>query len=126
MNHRLSEQQIRSTCRELVAKHGGVSGRRVRAELRQRFGAVGKTERVFALWREEFGAAARASLAMAPANVAVELAELRRRLVAAETAAADNLARAERAEFREQAHQDKWELEIDRLWMELRAVRGGR
>ena len=58
MNHRLPEELIRSTCRELVAKHGGVSGRRLREELRRRFGAVGKTERVFRIWREERGAGA--------------------------------------------------------------------
>lgn len=35
-----------------------MSGRRVCAELRARFGAVGKTERVFAIWREESAAKA--------------------------------------------------------------------
>jgi hypothetical protein len=58
VNHRLPEERIRSTYRELVAKHGGVSGRRLREELRRRFGAVGKTERVFRIWREELGAGA--------------------------------------------------------------------
>ncbi len=58
MNHRLSEERIRSTCRELVATLGSVSGRRLRTELRRRFGAVGKTERVFRIWREELGAGA--------------------------------------------------------------------
>lgn len=110
MNHRLSEQRIRSTCRELVATHGSVSGRRLREELRKRFGAVGKTERVFRIWREE----ASARPAMTPAQVPAALAELQRRLAAAETAAADNLARAESAEYREQAHQDKWAAEVDR------------
>jgi hypothetical protein len=114
VNYRLSEQRIRSTCRELIAKHGGVSGRRLRVELRRRFGAVGKTERVFAIWREEVVAASRSPV-MAPANVSVELAELRRRLKLAETLAAENLARAERAEYREQAHQEKWAMEVDGL-----------
>ena len=58
VNHRLPEERIRSTCRELVAKHGSVSGRRLREELRRRFGAVGKTERVFRIWREEVRAGA--------------------------------------------------------------------
>ena len=53
MNRRLSESRIRSTCRELLGKKGRVSGRALCAELRKRFGAVGKTERVFAIWREE-------------------------------------------------------------------------
>jgi hypothetical protein len=114
MNRRLTEQCIRSTCRELLRKDGAVTGRRVCAELRARFGAVGKTERVFAIWREE----------VATAAVPVDLTELKFRLAAAEAQAAENLARAERAEFREQAHQDKWALEIDRLRQELKAARG--
>jgi len=114
MNLRLSEQRIRSTCREIIAKRGDVSGRGLREELRRRFGAVGKTTRVFAIWREEVVARDQgSSMAMA--------ADLQRRLVAAERAAAENLARAERAEYREQAHQDHWALEVDRLRQELKA-----
>jgi hypothetical protein len=79
VNHQLSEQRIRSTCRELIAKHGGISGRRLRSELRQRYGAVGKTERVFAIWREETAAPA----------VRAEHAELKARLAAAHAAAAE-------------------------------------
>jgi hypothetical protein len=111
MNHRLSEQRIRATCRDLQGKEGAVSGRRLCAELRLRFGAVGKTERVFAIWREEVALAA----------VPIDVAELQARLAAAEIQAAENLQRAERAEFREQAHQDKWAMEIDRLRQELKA-----
>jgi hypothetical protein len=114
VNHRLSEQRIRSTCRELLARQGVVSGRRLREELRRRFGAVGKTARVFAIWREEVAVAAM------PADVA----KLKSRLAEVEAQAAENLARAERAEFREQAHQDKWAMEIDRLRQELKAARG--
>jgi hypothetical protein len=111
MNQRLSKQRIRATCRELLAKHGRVSGRRVCAELRKRFAAVGKTERVFAIWREEVSAVA------VPADVAM----LKERLAAAEVAAAENRARAERAELREQAHQDRWAMEVDRLRQVVRA-----
>lgn len=121
MNYRLSESRIRETCRELAAKEGRVTGRALCAELRQRFGAVGKTERVFQIWREEMAARGKATV-----EVATDVAELTRRLTAAEAAAAENLARAERAEYREQAHQDKWAMEIDRLRMELRAGRGER
>jgi hypothetical protein len=105
VNRRLSEQRIRSICRELLATRAEVSGRSLREELRRRFGAVGKTARVFAIWREEVAVAA----------VPVDSADLRARLEAAELQAAENLARAERAEFREQAHQDKWAMEVDRL-----------
>jgi hypothetical protein len=121
MNHRLSELRIRATCRELLSKHGSVSGRRLREELRRRFGAVGKTERMFQIWREETSAREKAS---SPVNA--DSADLERRLAVAESAATENLARAERAEYREQAHQDKWAVEIDRLRQELKAARGGR
>jgi hypothetical protein len=121
VNHRLSEQCIRSTCRELIAKRGDVSGRSLREELRRRFGAVGKTERVFAIWREEVVDAAKTRPMI---TTPVESEELQRRLEAAEEAAAENLKRAERAEFREQACQDQWALEIDRLRQELKAARG--
>jgi hypothetical protein len=116
MNCRLSETRIRVTCRELLRSEGRVSGRRLCQELRRRFGAVGKTERVFAIWREEVAAKA----------VPVDVADLKRRLTVADAAAAENLARAERAEFREQAHQDKWAMEVDRLRQEIKAMRGGR
>src|ERR1019366_3241298 len=116
MNCRLSETRIRVTCRELLRSEGRVSGRRLCQELRRRFGAVGKTERVFAIWREEVAAKA------GP----VDVADLKRRLTVADAAAAENLARAERAEFREQAHQDKWAMEVDRLRQEIKAMRGGR
>ncbi len=115
MNLRLTDQRIRATCRELLRTRGAVSGRQLCAELRERFGAVGKTERVFRIWREELVAAA----------VPADLAELQTRLAAAEAAAVENLARAERAEYREQAHQDKWAGEVDRLRQELKAARSG-
>ena len=100
-----------------------MSGRAHCAELRTRFGAVGKTERVFAIWREETAAvAARAQAVGMPADVR----GLRRRLAEAEAAAAENLKRAELAAYREQAHQERWALEVDRLRQEIRAMRGGR
>jgi hypothetical protein len=121
MNRRLSEGRIRSTCRELLATTSGtVSGRALCAELRTRFGAVGKTERVFAIWREEVAARTQA------AAVPVDVAELKRRLATAEAAAAENLKRAELAEYREQAHQDRWGMEVDRLRQEVAALRGRR
>jgi hypothetical protein len=95
------------------------------AELRSRFGAVGKTERVFAIWREECGARGSRSTGggTAPGSEATpsDMAELERRLRAAEAAAADNLKRAELAEYREQAHQERWAMEIDRLRQQVRA-----
>jgi hypothetical protein len=116
MNHRLSEIQIRGTCRELVARGKAVSGRRLRRELETRFGHVGNTARVFQIWREE--TRVRSPMDASPALPA-DVVELQRRLELAETSASDNLARAERAEYREQAHQDHWAMEVDRLRQEV-------
>ena len=131
MNLQLSDQRIRATCRELVQKHGRVSGRRLCEELRARFGAVGKTMRVFRIWREECGVAS-AVVSAAPPVVGVavtvklpaDVILLQKRVEAAEAAAAEYLKRAELAEFRERAHQDHWALEVDRLRQEIAALRG--
>jgi hypothetical protein len=126
MNQRLSEIVIRSTCRELMRGQESVSGRRLCAELRVRFGAIGKTERVFRIWREEMNARARAARAAEMPALPADVVELQRRLAAAERSAAENLARAERAEYREEVHQEKWAMEVDRLRMEVRKLRGAR
>jgi len=112
MNCRLTEHRIRSTCRELLACNGRVSGRALRRELRARYGAVGKAARVFEIWREE-------SAAIQATPVSPDVAEMAARLITAEKAAVENKARAELAELREQAHQQKWAMEIDRLRVEL-------
>jgi Plasmid replication region DNA-binding N-term len=117
MNLRLREERIRKTCRDLLAGGARVSGRALRRELRTRFGAVGKTARVFQIWREESAPPVSAPASTEPPDVV----ELQQRLRVAEAAAADNRARAERAEFREQAHQDHWSMEVDRLREQLRA-----
>jgi hypothetical protein len=117
MNLQLSEQRIRQTCRELLKAHGRISGRAFREELRTRFGAVGKTARIFRIWREE-------TAHLATAELPGELALMRQRVKAAEAAAAEAIKRAELAEFREQAHQDHWALEVDRLRQEVAALRG--
>jgi hypothetical protein len=125
MNQRLSEIAIRSTCRELMRGQKTVSGRKLCAELRARFGAIGKTERVFRIWREEADRLVRAAMVAEMPALPTEVTELQRRLAAAEHRAAENLARAERAEYREEAHQEKWALEVDRLRMEVRRLQGG-
>jgi len=118
MNRQLSEIQIRGTCRELIARGKVVSGRRLRRELADRFGSVGNTARVFQIWREETR-----EVSAGPPQPALptDIIEIQRRLQIAEAAAAHNLARAERAEYREQAHQDRWAMEVDRLRQEARA-----
>jgi hypothetical protein len=82
MNRRLADHRIRSTCRELMASGARLTGRGLRRELRERYGAVGQTARVFQIWREESAAS------QAPA-VPADVAQMAERLHAAETAAAD-------------------------------------
>ena len=120
MNRRLSEFQIRTTCRELITRGMNPTGRQLRRELKDRFGAVGKTERVFELWRKETLAA---QVVTTAAALPTEIAELQRRLKAAEATAAESLERAELAEYRERAHQDHWALELDRLRQENETLR---
>jgi hypothetical protein len=117
VNLQLSEASIRATCRELLKTHGNLSGRRLCTELRTRYGAVGKTVRVFRIWREE-------SANLQAAQMPGEIALLKQRVQAAEAVAAEYLKRAELAEFREQAHQDHWAGEIDRLRQEVAMLKG--
>jgi hypothetical protein len=127
MNRRLAEDRIRATCRELLMRQRRLSGRALRRALKERFDAVGNTARVFAIWREELAARDEGGPGgggALPAEHPPELAELLRRLAEAEVRAAQILARAELAELREQSHQERWALEIDRLRQELRAQGG--
>ncbi len=114
MNQRLADHRIRSTCREILASGARLTGRGLRRELRDRYGAVGKTARVFQIWREE-------SAARQTPELPADVAQLAERVKAAEMAAAEATARAERAELREEAHQTRWAMEIDGLRQQLRA-----
>jgi hypothetical protein len=49
----LDESTIRSLARELLMQPGKPSGRSLRRELQARYQMSGKTQRVFAIWREE-------------------------------------------------------------------------
>jgi hypothetical protein len=120
MNRRLTETQIRRVCVEMLARDPNVSGRKMRRELLERFGAVGKTATVFAIWREE---ASKVRFAAEAKALPTDIRELQERLKLAEAAAAQNLTRAELAEYRERAHQDHWALEIDRVKLELEEAR---
>ena len=115
MNRRLTDHHIRTTCRDLLAQHGvALTGRQLRRTLRKRYGAVGKTERVFGIWRELTRAAPTAADAR-PTDVA----ELHRQLDAATAAAAEASERAELSEFRARADQDRWAGQIDDLRQQL-------
>ena len=130
MNQKIGDAQLRALCRELLRSAAPMSGRQMRAELKARFGAVGKTSRVFRIWREEVlvktvpaKTARVASFADRQAAPDSEHSdrEMHARLAAAEEEARVNRERAELAELRERAHQDHWALEIDRLREKVRA-----
>jgi hypothetical protein len=124
MNCRISDINLRSVCRELLRSGRPVSHRALRQVLLDRFGAAGKTARVLKVLREESarvpaakGNDDRSNHPALPADVR----ELQERLTTAEAQAKEMKARAELAELREQSHQDRWGLEIDRLREQLRA-----
>ena len=115
MNRRLTDHHIRTTCRELLAQGGAaLSGRQLRRTLRQRYGAVGKTERVFGIWRE----LTRAAHATADPR-SFDVGELHRQLDAAKATAAQAMERAALSEFRARADQDRWAAQIDDLRQQL-------
>jgi hypothetical protein len=123
VNRKLTDQDIETTWRLLEAQYGRVSGRQLREALRRRFGTPGRTDRVFEMWR---------TLSERQRRAALEppVAELLKRMEAAEAAAAEALqakaaaeARAELAESREVAHQDRWAHEIYELRQELERLK---
>jgi hypothetical protein len=115
MNRRLTDHHIRTTCRDLLVQHGpALTGRQLRRTLRQRYGAVGKTERVFGIWRE-LARAVPAVVDLRPTDVA----ELHRRLEEATASAAQAMERAALSEFRARADQDRWAGQIDDLRQQL-------
>lgn len=124
MNCRISDIDLRGVCRELLRSGRPVSHRALRRVLHDRFGATGKTARVLKVWREESARLSAATGNDVRSNLPVlptEVCELQERVTNAEARAAELKARAELAELREQSHQDRWGLEIDRLREQLRA-----
>ena len=113
MNRKLTDAQISSTFESLRDAGQSVSGRALRAALRQQYGAAGQTGRVFALCRRLRN----------PAVPESELiAKLRSQMLAAEQDRAQAqeernraVERAERSEAREILHQDRWANEIHAL-----------
>jgi hypothetical protein len=126
VNCRISEIHLRGVCRELIRAGRPVSHRALRQVLHERFGATGKTARVLRVWREE---SALLAAATKPPNdrpppvpaLPIDVQQLQERLKHAEAHAAEQSARAQVAELREQSHQDRWFLEIDQLREQLRA-----
>ncbi len=130
MNRKLSDEQIEAAWRSLRRTGVPVSGRALRAQLRRRFGAAGRTDRVFSLCRTLEAAAVleqgaggeyrdRATPAGAEPTWAADgkaegtLREERDRA----------LERARRSEAREIAHQDRWAEEVHALRCEVKGLR---
>jgi hypothetical protein len=106
VNRKLTDEQIVATFRDLSARNNHVSGRSLRAALREQFGAAGKTDRIFALYR---------ALKAPPSAEPVDVLDLRQRIAEQEQLLTAALNRAERSEAREVAHQDRWANEIHEL-----------
>jgi hypothetical protein len=120
VNRKLTDQQIVSTLEALSATGMPVSGRALRAALRAQFGAVGKTERVFALCRSRRGSDEPASAC----ELHARLEEAEQGRAAAEVAREQALQRVERSEAREMAHQDRWANEIYALRQTVQQLQG--
>jgi DNA repair exonuclease SbcCD ATPase subunit len=126
MNRKLTDRQIATVCRELLAKDPATSGRALRAELKLRFEAPGKTDRVFAVWRT-LRAKAREGTAPDSAVAAAlkrQVAELEARVREADLTREAAEQRALLSEAREIAHQDRWAHEIHTLRAEVRRLTG--
>jgi hypothetical protein len=124
MNRKLSDAQITATFESLRSAGQNVSGRALRTALRRRYGAAGKTNRVFALCR---------TLREPTVPEPELIAQLRHQVQAAEQdrAVAQNerdraVERAERSEAREVVHQDRWANEIYALRESLEQLKGER
>jgi hypothetical protein len=123
MNRKLTDQQIGQTVEALRCAGEKITGRALRAALRERYGAAGKTARLVS--------ACRGLQAPPPdASFVTELMlQLQNAQLSGATAIAERdraLARAERAEARETAHQDRWATEIHSLREAVEQLKGER
>lgn len=123
MNQKLTDQQIEQAAESMRGAGQAVTARALRAVLRERYGVVGKAARLTLVCR-----GLREPLPDGPT-----LAGLQQRLEVAEqgrAAAMEErdraLARAERAEARETAHQDRWATEIHSLRESVEQLKGER
>lgn len=113
MNRKLSDSQIAAAASLLQRNGQRVTGRALRATLRREYGISGKTARLFAMCRQ---------LTAAQTHPPIAIGQLQRELLEAQESRTralemrdQALARAERAEARELAHQDRWASEIHAL-----------
>lgn len=112
MPAKLTDGQIEMLCREVLARETAPSGRFLRRALRERFGAVGRTDRIYAIWRRLH----------AGENVPSAVTDAERHRWMIRIAAAEERARL--AEEREIKHQDRWASELYELREQLRTRPG--
>jgi hypothetical protein len=123
MNQKLTDHQIEHAAESMRRAGQAVTARALRAVLRERYGVVGRAARLASVCRG----------LREPVSDVPTLAGLQRRLEIAEqgrAAAMEErdlaLARAERAEARETAHQDRWATEIHSLRESVEQLKGER
>jgi hypothetical protein len=109
---KLTDSQIEMLCREVLARESTPSGRNLRRALRERYGTVGRTDRVYAIWKR----------LSAGDQGSGQVTDAERSLWTARLAAAEQ--RAQLAEEREIKHQDHWASEVHALREQLRARPG--
>jgi hypothetical protein len=111
MSKQLSDEQIRGVIESLRKGDQKITGLAVRTELRRLFGMPGGVDRIYRL----IGEVQSGVHPEHPHKLNDEIALLKQQL-------AEAVKRTELAEYREQAHQEKWAMEIDLLRQQLRAA----
>jgi hypothetical protein len=124
MNRKLTDAQISAAFVSLRDAGQSVSVRALRAALRERYGASGKTARVYEVCRKLRLPAAPEQPLMEDLRRQFLLAE--QRMSAAQLARDEAIGRAERSEARELAHQDRWADEIHTLRAAVEQLKGER
>jgi len=109
---KLTDGQIELLCREVLARETTPSGRLLRRALRERYGVVGRTTRIYAIWRR----------LTVGENSAGAVTDAERHGWTVRLAAAEERVRL--AEEREIKHQDRWAGELHALREQLRTRQG--
>jgi hypothetical protein len=115
MPKQLTDEQIRGVVQTLQQRQFRITGLAVRTELRRLYGTPGGVNRVYKLINEPQSAALIATPSDSYGEFVSLIEQLKEQLALA-------MQRAELAEHREQAHQEKWAMEIDQLRQQLRAA----
>lgn len=123
MNRRLSDEQLTHACGELLRREPAATVRQLRADLRARFGAVGKSTRLLATWQSLQPPVSTGADALVWEQRCRELERERAHLCALMASLEQ---RTVRSEAREVAQQDHWANQIHALREELEALRAQR